>query len=67
MELYAWEDPEMGPRKIPALDKAMDGLVLVDAATTFAIDTASNTVTMGAGAGGKVCPSLVYTVNTSAS
>eukprot|EP00088_Acartia_fossae_P002624 TRINITY_DN1108_c1_g1_i3.p1 TRINITY_DN1108_c1_g1~~TRINITY_DN1108_c1_g1_i3.p1 ORF type:complete len:1178 (+),score=353.43 TRINITY_DN1108_c1_g1_i3:49-3582(+) len=65
VELYMWEDPDMGPRKIPALDKAMDGLVLVDKATSFAINTSSNTVTIGAG--GKLCQSLVYTVNTTAS
>ena len=61
VELYQWADPVLGPRKIPALDKPMEGLVPVPQDAVFTIDMAAKTVECG----GEVCPALVYHVTIS--
>ena len=61
VELYQWADPVLGPRKIPALDKPMEGLLPVPQDAVFTIDTAAKSVKCGI----DVCPALVYNVTTS--
>jgi len=61
VELYQWEDPVLGCRKIPSLDNPMEGLIPVLQDMKFSIDTTENVVRCG----GSVCPTLVYKVLTS--
>lgn len=49
VELWRYEDPELGPRKMPEFQKPLAGKVLIEPAAVFSINVDSKEVTISAG------------------
>jgi leucyl-tRNA synthetase len=61
--LYRWEDPVLGPRKMPSLTEPLKGLVLVSADELFTIDLEKQFVTLNID--GKITslgPNVIYRI-----
>ncbi len=59
VSLFRYEDPVMGPRRMPNVEKQLEGLVKVQASDKFAIDLQKSSVTLKEKDFGKV---LIYRV-----
>jgi len=61
--LYRWEDPVMGPRKMPSLTEPLKGLVLVNAEDKFTIDLEKQFVTLNIqGKSTSLGPNVIYRI-----
>lgn len=66
VQLYRFEDPRVGPRKIPVLDRVLEGKVAIPEDAIFHIDSANNSVTLSENghSGIELGSRLIYTVGS---
>jgi len=66
VQLLRYNDPALGPRKLPNFDNLSADKTTIEASDTFAVDTRKHAVTLQCGTGLSVAvgSQLVYIVNS---
>ena len=63
MKLYRWSDPLMGPRKIPSIEKPLEGLVPLTSDSMFIVDLEKQVITIKIdGVEKNLGPNVIYRV-----